>query len=56
MSVGENSRNGEFDRVKHERGRFLEEVNDIKMKRDKIERSLIKKNVAMEAMIWALVY
>lgn len=54
MSVDENCQIDEFERVKEKRDGLLREVNDYKMKRDKIEKTLLKNDIALEATAWSV--
>lgn len=55
LSVRESSPIDEFDLAKEGRDRFLEKVDTYKMKNDNLEKTLLEKRIAMNAMKWSLV-
>lgn len=55
VSVREKSRKSESDRVKEERDRSLEEVNASTMLKEKLEKTMLEKEVAMKAMTRSVV-
>lgn len=55
MLVGENSRNDAFERVKQEPCRFLKETNVHKVNKEKLERKVLERRVAIKSMTWFVV-
>lgn len=47
----ENSQDDEFERVKRERDRLLEEANDLELEREKQDKTLVNEKVAMKAVV-----
>lgn len=54
VSVGGNSWNNDFERVKEERDCLLDEVGAYKMEKKKHEKTMLEKEVEMEAMTWSV--
>lgn len=55
MSVRDNSRNEWFERVKQETDRLLEELNACKKKNEKLEKTLLEREVVRKVMKWSFV-
>lgn len=53
--VGESSTIDEFERLKKKQQHFLEEGNDYKMETEKLETTLLEKEVAMKEMTLSVV-
>lgn len=50
LSVDESSRNDEFERTKEERDGLLDEENAYNLEKEKLEKTLVEKGVAIKAM------